>query len=61
MIYQYHIRLILHFTGKVAMNLPFYLFKSIGKMYRVQAKSKAVDTSVFSFRTDKDACDGGIK
>lgn len=48
MIYQYHIRLLLHFTGKDAMNLPFYLFKSIGKMYdRVQAKSKAVDTSVF--------------
>jgi hypothetical protein len=48
MIYQYHIRLLLHFTGKDAMNLPFYLFRSIGKMSdRVQAKSKAVDTSVF--------------
>jgi hypothetical protein len=30
------------------MNLPFYLFRSIGKMSdRVQAKSKKVDTSVF--------------
>jgi hypothetical protein len=48
MIYQYHIRLLLHFTGKDLMNLPFYLFRSIGKMVdRVQAKSKAVDTSVF--------------
>jgi hypothetical protein len=48
MIYQYHIRLLLHFTGKDLMNLPFYLFRSIGKMAdRVQAKSKAVDTSVF--------------
>jgi hypothetical protein len=48
MIYQYHIRLLLHFTGKDVMNLPFYLFRSIGKMSdRVQAKSKAVDTSVF--------------
>jgi hypothetical protein len=48
MVYQYHIRLMLHFTGKVAMNLPFYLFRSIGKMSdRVQAKSKQVDTSVF--------------
>jgi hypothetical protein len=48
MIYQYHIRLLLHFTGKYLMNLPFYLFRSIGKMVdRVQAKSKAVDTSVF--------------
>jgi hypothetical protein len=48
MIYQYHIRLLLHFTGKDVMNLPFYLFRSIGKMSdKVQAKSKAVDTSVF--------------
>jgi hypothetical protein len=48
MVYQYHIRLLLHFTGKESMNLPFYLFRSIGKMSdRVQAKSKQVDTSVF--------------
>jgi hypothetical protein len=48
MVYQYHIRLLLHFIGKEAMNLPFYLFRSIGKMDdRVQAKSKQVDTSVF--------------
>jgi hypothetical protein len=48
MVYQYHIRLLLHFIGKEAMNLPFYLFRSIGKMVdRVQDKSKQVDTSVF--------------
>jgi hypothetical protein len=48
MIYQYHIRLRLHFIGKDVMNLPFYLFISIGKMSdRVQAKSKGVDTRVF--------------
>jgi hypothetical protein len=48
MIYQYHIRLLLHFTGKDSMNIPFYLLRSMGKMSdRVQAKSKAVDTSVF--------------
>ena len=48
MIYQYHIRILLHFTGKDLMILPFYLFRSIGKMVdRVQAKSKVVDTSVF--------------
>jgi hypothetical protein len=30
------------------MNLPFYMFRSIGKMLdRVQAKSKQVDTNVF--------------
>jgi len=40
MVYQYHIRLIMHFTGKEFLNLPFYLFRSIGKMSdRVQAKS----------------------
>jgi hypothetical protein len=48
MVYQYHIKLLLHFTGKEAINIPFYLFRSIGKMDdRVQAKSKQVDTSVF--------------
>jgi hypothetical protein len=48
MIYQYHIRLLLHFTGKDLMNIHFYLFRSMGKMDdRVQDKSKAVDTSVF--------------
>jgi hypothetical protein len=50
MIYQYHISLLLHFTGKDAMNLPFYPFRSTGKMYdRVQDKSKEVDTSVFHY------------
>jgi hypothetical protein len=48
MIYQYNIRLLLHFTGKDLMNIPFYLFRSMGKMVdRVQAKSKAMDTSGF--------------
>jgi hypothetical protein len=32
------------------MNLPFYLFRSIGKMSdKVQAKSKQVDTNVFHY------------
>jgi len=48
MIYQYHIRLFLHFTSKDSMNIPFYLLRSMGKMSnRVQAKSKVVDTSFF--------------
>jgi hypothetical protein len=47
-LYQYHIRLLLHFTGKDEMNIPFYLLRSIGKMSdRVQSKSKVVDTSIF--------------
>jgi hypothetical protein len=48
MVYQYHIRLLMHFTGKESLNLPFYLHRILGKMSdRVQAKSKQVDTSVF--------------
>jgi hypothetical protein len=48
MLYQYHIRIFLHFTGKDEMNIPFYLLRSMGKMFdRVQAKFKVVDTSVF--------------
>ena len=48
MIYQYHIRLLLHFIGKDSINIPFYLLRSMGKMFdRVQANSKVVDTSVF--------------
>jgi hypothetical protein len=47
-LYQYHIRLLLHFTGKMEMNIPYYLLRSIGKMSdRVQSKSKVVDTSIF--------------
>jgi hypothetical protein len=48
MIYQYHIRLLLHFISKDPMNIPFYLFWSMGKMDdRVQDKSKDVDISFF--------------
>ena len=47
-LYQYHIRLLLHFTGKVEMNVPYYLLRSIGKMLdMIQAKSKYVDSSLF--------------
>jgi hypothetical protein len=47
-LYQYHIRLLLHFTGKVEMNVPYYLLRSIGKMSNmIQAKSKDVDSSLF--------------
>jgi hypothetical protein len=50
MLYQYHIRILLHFTGKDEMNIPFYLLRSMGKTSdRFQAKSKVVDTSVFHY------------
>jgi len=31
-IYHCHIILLFHFIGKDIMNIPFYLFRSIGKM-----------------------------
>jgi hypothetical protein len=47
-LYQYHIRLLLHFTGKIEMNIPYYFLRSIGKMSdMIQSKSKDVDTSIF--------------
>ena len=47
-LYLNHIRLLLHFTGKVEMNIPYYLLRSMGKMsYIIQAKSKDVDSSLF--------------
>jgi hypothetical protein len=49
-LYQYHIRILLHFIGKIEMNIPYYLLRSIGKMSnRVQSKSKSMDTSIFHF------------
>jgi hypothetical protein len=46
-LYHYYIKFLLHFTGKVEMNIPYYLLISIGKMSdRVQAKSKDVDSSL---------------
>jgi len=31
-VYQYHIRILMHFTGKKPLNFPFYLYKILGKM-----------------------------
>jgi hypothetical protein len=46
--YKSHIRFLLHFTGKVEMNITYYLLRSIGKMSeRIQAKSKDVDSILF--------------
>jgi len=49
-LYQYHINLLLHFTGKVEMNIPYYLLRSIGKMSnKIQSKSKDVDTILLHY------------
>jgi hypothetical protein len=50
MVYQYHIRLLMHFTGKQCQNIPFYLLRSLGKMSdKVQANIKMVENSVFHY------------
>jgi hypothetical protein len=44
----YHFRLLLHFTGKKPLNMPFYLLKSLAKMSsKVQAKPKEANNSIF--------------
>jgi hypothetical protein len=47
-LYEYHIRLLVHFTCKVEMNIPYYLLRCIGLISdMIQAKSKDVDSSLF--------------
>ena len=48
MIYQYHFRLFLHFTSKKLLGLPFFLFRSLGKMSdKVTARPKSSEPSMF--------------
>jgi hypothetical protein len=50
-LYQHPIRILLYFIGKVEMNIPYYLLRSICKMLdRIQSKSKCVHTSIFHSR-----------
>ena len=47
-VYSYHFKLILHFTGKVSIDLPFYLFRSLSKMCdKVQLRKEDCETSLF--------------
>jgi hypothetical protein len=49
-VYQYHVRLLMHFTGKNPLNLPFYLYRSLGKMEdKVQARVDQLKSSLFHF------------
>lgn len=46
-VYSYHFKLLLHFTGKASIDLPFYLFRSLSKMCdKVQLKKESCDTSL---------------
>jgi len=45
---MYHFRLILHFTSKKPLNMPYYLLKSLTKMAsKVQAKPQKASNSLF--------------
>jgi hypothetical protein len=47
-VYSYHFKLLLHFTGKVSIDIPFYLFRSISKMCdKIQLKKDGCETSLF--------------
>ena len=47
-VYSYHFKLLLHFTGKVSIDLPFYLFRSLSKMCdKVQLRKEDSETSLF--------------
>jgi hypothetical protein len=49
-VYQYHIRLLMHFTGRKPLNLPYYLYRSLGKMDgRVQVSKYQVEPNLFHF------------
>jgi len=47
-VYSYHFKLLIHVTGKISLEFPFYLFRSPGKMCdKVQLKKEAYETSLF--------------
>jgi hypothetical protein len=50
MVYPYHIRLLMHFTGKNTLNLPFFLCQSLGNMANnVRAKVDQSGNNLFHF------------
>jgi hypothetical protein len=49
-VHPYHIRLLMHFTGRNPLNLPFFLCRSLGKMAdSVQAKADQPENNLFHF------------
>lgn len=46
--YLYHFKLLLHFIGKQLMDIPFYIFRSLGKISdKVQGRPERSETSIF--------------
>jgi hypothetical protein len=49
-VYQYHIRLLMHFTYKKHLNIPYYIFRSLGKMAAiVQVRRYQGEPGLFHF------------
>ena len=47
-VYSYHFKLLLHFTGKASIDIPFYLFRILSKMCdKIQLKKDDCETSLF--------------
>jgi hypothetical protein len=49
-VHQYHISIMMHFTGRSPLNLPFFLCRSLGKMVdNVRAKVDQPKNNLFHF------------
>jgi hypothetical protein len=49
-VYQYHIKILMHLTGRKPLNLPYYLFISLGKMDdKVTEMKDQVEPNLFHF------------
>jgi len=47
---QYHFRLLLHFTGREMLDIPFYLYRSLGKMSdKIQKMPQTAEKHLFHF------------
>jgi len=47
---QYHFRLLLHFTGREMLDIPFYLHRSLGKMSdKIQKTPQTAEKHLFHF------------
>ena len=52
--YHYHIKLLMNFTSKKPLNLPYYLFRILCKMANIfQAKGDHIEANLFHFSLKK--------
>jgi len=47
-VYSYHFKILLHFTGMISLDFPYFLYRSVARMAdKVQLKSQGYETSLF--------------